>query len=221
MKSAIKTIQERLEKVLFGNDDEYKRLDSIQSSDPDFMKYNPNVMGYDSTAEQQYIYQNNTLGFDASLFSILDIGCGRGDLYGHLQQITDNNIFSYAGVDHNPIMQIIAKEKYNIDITCSSFEKFTSTPYDWVVAIGYFLQRRTDSTDTELIKVFDDIDKMYNLCNTAVSFNLLSPINIETQPEFFYMHPGLIMDMLIEKYQYVNIRHNYSNSMYTITIFKK
>ena len=91
----------------------------------------------------------------------------------------------------------------------------------WVVAIGYFLQRRTDSTDTELIKVFDDIDKMYNLCNTAVSFNLLSPINIETQPEFFYMHPGLIMDMLIEKYQYVNIRHNYSNSMYTITIFKK
>jgi SAM-dependent methyltransferase len=125
MKSAIKTIQERLEKVLFGNDDEYKRLDSIQSSDPDFMKYNPNVMGYDSTAEQQYIYQNNTLGFDASLFSILDIGCGRGDLYGHLQQITDNNIFSYAGVDHNPIMQIIAKEKYNIDITCSSFEKFT------------------------------------------------------------------------------------------------
>jgi hypothetical protein len=34
------------------------------------------------------------------------------------------------------------------------------------------------------------------------------------------VHPGLIMDMLLEKYQFVNIRHNYSKDIYTVTIYK-
>jgi len=30
----------------------------------------------------------------------------------------------------------------------------------------------------------------------------------------------LILDMLIEKYRYVNLRNNYSPDVYTITIYK-
>ena len=70
---------------------------------------------------------------------------------------------------------------------------------------------------------FECISKWNNLyasANVAVSFNLLSPINNEIHDGYFYVHPGLIMDILIEKYQLVAVKHNYSNSIYTVTIYK-
>ncbi len=74
--------------------------------------------------------------------------------------------------------------------------------------------------DEDLNYLLDAVDKMYNSASTAVSFNLLSPINNEIHDGHFYVHPGLILDMLIEKYQLVTVKHNYSNSIYTVTIYK-
>ena len=61
---------------------------------------------------------------------------------------------------------------------------------------------------------------MYSLANNVVSFNMLSPIGNEVVDGFFYVHPGLIMDMLIEKYRYVTVKNNYSEDVYTVTIYK-
>ena len=69
-------------------------------------------------------------------------------------------------------------------------------------------------------KVFEDIDIMYNTATNVVSFNLLSPINTTHHEGFFYVHPGLMLDMLIEKYQNVVLRHNYSPDVYTVLIYK-
>ncbi len=52
-----------------------------------------------------------------------------------------------------------------------------------------------------LQKLFEDIDILYNTATQVVSFNLLSPINTTHHDGFFYVHPGLMLDMLIEKYQ--------------------
>jgi hypothetical protein len=91
---------------------------------------------------------------------------------------------------------------------------------DWVVASGVFTQRRCETEDQDLQKLFNDIAILYNTANNAVAFNLLSPINTQHHQGFFYVHPGLIMDMLIEKYQSVIVRHNYSKDVYTVTIYK-
>ena len=69
-------------------------------------------------------------------------------------------------------------------------------------------------------QLLDEVDTMYNSANIAVAFNLLSPINNDLHEGHFYVHPGLILDMMIERYKYVSIKHNYSNSIYTITIYK-
>ena len=66
----------------------------------------------------------------------------------------------------------------------------------------------------------DNVDKLYDAATQVVSFNLLNPINTTHHQGFFYVHPGLILDMLIEKYRYVNLRNNYSPDVYTITIYK-
>lgn len=218
--SAVKALQTKIQDLIYGNTSEYTRRDTLQpATDADYMLNSPQAVGYNSTAEQQYMFQNLVMGLDAAAYTVLDIGCGRGDLYGFLSQLTDS-VFGYNGIDMNPIMSDLAKQKYNLDIQTGMFESANLTSADWVVASGYFTQRKCETEDADLLKLFDDVDRMYALANRAVTFNMLSPINNTIQEGFFYVHPGLIMDMFIEKYQYVNIRHNYSKDVYTVTIYK-
>jgi len=217
--SLLQKIQSKLEDLISGNNTEHIRRDSLISTDVDYMINSPQVVGYNTTAEQQFLFQNLVIGIDPTSQSILDIGCGRADLFGYFREVY-GNVFQYNGIDHNPTMLDLAKQKYNVDIETVSFENFKSNKYDCVVASGFFTQRRCETEDADLIKMFNDIDTMYNLCNYMVSFNLLSPINNKIHDGFFYIHPGLVIDMLIEKYQHVNLRHNYSNDVYTVTIFK-
>ena len=211
-------IENKLSKIISGNDDINKH-DNLQATDDNYMLYSPHPVGYNSTSEQQYIFQNLLVGFNPQIYSILDIGCGRADLYGHLLESYDN-IISYQGLDFNPNMSTLAKQKYNVDITLGTFGIAELKPADWVVASGFFTPRRCETEDEDLKKLFKDIDTMYSLANNCVSFNLLSPIGNKIEEGFFYVHPGLVMDMLIEKYRYVTVRNNYSNDVYTVTIYK-
>jgi SAM-dependent methyltransferase len=208
--------QESLTNMLLEDSD----YDKLLPNDEKYMLHSPIPVGYSSISEQQYIFQNLIIGYDPELFTILDIGSGRGDLFGFIKQIHNNKIISYKGLDYNKIMCNLAKEKYDINIQNKQFESAKLDTADWVVASGFFTQRRFDSEDKDLHKLFDDVDKMYQLANNCVSFNLLSPIGNEIVDGFFYVHPGLVMDMLIEKYRYVTIRANYSNDVYTVTIYK-
>jgi hypothetical protein len=218
--SALKALQNKIQDLIYGNNAEYTRKDTLKPGiDADYMMNSPQVVGYNSTSEQQYMFQNLILGLDSAAYTVLDIGCGRGDLYGFLSDLT-GDVFGYNGIDMNPTMADIAKEKYGLDIQTGMFETAKLSAADWVVASGFFTQRKCETEDADLMKLFADVDRMYELANRAVTFNMLSPINNTIHEGFFYVHPGLIMDMLIEKYQYVNIRHNYAKDVYTVTIYK-
>jgi len=211
-------IENKLSKIISGNDDINKH-DNLQATDDNYMLYSPHPVGYNSTSEQQYIFQNLLVGYNPQNYSILDIGCGRADLYGHLLESYDN-VISYQGLDFNPTMSTLAKQKHDVEITLGSFGITELKPADWVVACGFFTSRRNETEDEDLQQLFKDVDKMYELANNCISFNLLSPIGNKIQEGFFYVHPGLVMDMLIEKYRYVTVRNNYSNDVYTVTIYK-
>ena len=218
--NSLKALQTKIQKIVYGEDPEYARRDSLKpGTDPDYMLHSPTVVGYNSTAEQNFLFQNLVMGLDPTVYTILDIGCGRGDFYGYLRELHDH-VFAYTGIDHNPIMADLAKQKYDLDIQIGSFENIELNNHDWIIAAGYFTQRKCENEDLDLQKLFTDVDKMYQIADHAVSFNLLSPINNTLHEGFFYVHPGLIMDMLLEKYQFVNIRHNYSKDIYTVTIYK-
>jgi len=219
--SIMKSIQNKIQDLLYGNNEEYNRRDTLSAAtDPDFMLYSPEVVGYNTTAEQQFLFQNLIMGLDATSFSVLDIGCGRGDLYGFLKELWPDHLFGYTGIDMNPIMCDLGREKYRLELINGSFDNTKLSAHDWVIAGGFFTQRRCETEDDDLKKMFVDIDNMYNLANRVVSFNLLSPINNKIHEGFFYVHPGLVMDLLIEKYKFVTVRHNYSNDVYTVSIYK-
>ena len=206
---------------LSNSNEDRVRYDALDASDPDYMMYSPTPVGYNTTAEQQFLMQNLLIGFAGG--SLLDIGCGRCDLYGVASELASLNgdIVLYDAIDHNPIMTQLGEQKWGVNgVRIGAFETAKLEPSEWVVASGVFTQRRCATEDDDLKKLFDDIDILYNLSTQVVSFNLLNPINNTHHEGFFYVHPGLVMDMLIEKYQYVTVRNNYSKDVYTVLIYK-
>jgi SAM-dependent methyltransferase len=195
--------------------------EDIKSDSPDYMLYSPFPVGYSTIQEQSYIFENLIVGYTPDL-SILDIGCGRADLINFIEYYHGTRPSLYTGIDHNPNILNIAKQKYGTDfkLTFGPFEKLDLVIHDWVVASGIFTARRCESESEDLLKLIDDIDILYKATNQVLAFNLLNPINTTHFEGFFYVHPGLILDMLIEKYQDVVIKHNYSDDVYTVLIYK-
>lgn len=206
---------------LQNNDERYQEWDNLQPTDSEYMMHSPRAVGYNTTAEQRFLMQNLLIGYSGG--SLLDIGCGRCDLYGVASEIAalNNDIVLYSAIDHNPMMTTLGEEKWGLtDINVGAFETAKFNPHNWVVASGVFTQRRCPTENEDLTKLFNDIDILYQLATEVVSFNLLSPINTTQHEGFLYIHPGLMLDMLIEKYQNVIIRHNYSKDVYTVLIYK-
>ena len=206
---------------LSNSNEDQVRYDALDASDPDYMMYSPIPVGYNTTAEQRFLMQNLLIGFAGG--SLLDIGAGRCDLYGVASELAalNGDIVLYDAIDHNPIMTQLGEQKWGVNgVRIGAFETAKLEPSEWVVASGVFTQRRCATEDDDLKKLFDDIDILYNLSTQVVSFNLLNPINNTHHEGFFYVHPGLVMDMLIEKYQYVTVRNNYSKDVYTVLIYK-
>tara|TARA_R110000796_G_scaffold177579_1_gene294398 strand:+ start:222 stop:869 length:648 start_codon:yes stop_codon:yes gene_type:complete len=209
-------LQEKIIENMSGTE-QFDEWDSLKATDPDYMMYSPLPVGYNTTSEQRFLMQNLLIGLTAN--SILDIGCGRADLYGFINDFYDNNII-YHGIDHNPLMIDLANRKYDISCLTGAFETTNLPVVDHVVANGVFTQRRCETEDDDLRKLLVDIDILYETATNMVSFNLLNPINNTLHEGFFYVHPGLIMDMLIEKYQNIVVRNNYSKDVYTVVIYK-
>lgn len=212
------TALNKINTILDPDNQQYLSWDSLQPTDSDYMLYSPFPVGYNTTLEQHYLFQNLLVGFTPNS-TILDVGCGRADLCNFITEFY-GEAAPYSGIDHNPIMADIAKQRYGYDVITGAFETTKLNNHDWVVASGVFTQRRCDTEDADLQKLFTDIDVLYNLANSVVAFNLLSPIRNTHHDGFFYVHPGLMMDLLIEKYRHVTVRHNYSNDVYTILIYK-
>lgn len=196
-------------------------FDNLEPTDPNYMLYSPAPVGYNTIAEQNYLFQNLLTGFRPETDTITEIGCGRADMCNFIREFYGTPA-PYYGIDHNPIMADLAKQKYGYDVITGAFEKVLPTVdnTNWVVASGVFTQRRCETEDKDLMKLFEDVALMYDASTSVVSFNLLSPINNHHHKGFFYVHPGLVLDMLIEKYQNVSIRHNYSKDVYTVLIYK-
>ena len=212
--------EELVEKITenLSSSDKFDKWDALDAADPDYMMYSPTPVGYNTTSEQRYLMQNLLVGFYNA--SILDIGCGRADLYDFIVNFYPDLNFTYNGIDHNPIMIDLAKEKYGVECQIGAFESAKLTKSEWVVANGVFTQRRCETEDEDLRKLFEDVDTLYQTATNTVAFNLLNPINNTHHEGFFYVHPGLVLDMLIEKYQNVVLRNNYSKDVYTVQIYK-
>lgn len=143
----------------------------------------PWALHWNSASTQQARFEALSCVGDWHGASILDVGCGLGDLYQFLQESVGQ--FSYVGCDISPRMVEAARTRFpggHFVVRDILEEAFPAASFDYVVASGTF-SIRTKGHD-EFLR--DMIRTMYALCAKGTAFNLLERNPFEYDEEFFY-----------------------------------
>ncbi|HZV47181.1 MAG TPA: class I SAM-dependent methyltransferase [Thermodesulfovibrionales bacterium] len=141
---------------------------------------------------------------DLSGKTILDFGCGKGDLYGFLR---DKGVaVSYCGIDVNDNLIELAQHKYPqaefiaLDIDEDTFHR----RFDVIIAIGVFNLRIAGIEESMkgLLK------KLFPLCRESLHINFLTYYVPRRSVELFYVRPEEILEFAItEISRTVTVRH--------------
>ncbi|MBM2827365.1 MAG: methyltransferase family protein [Dehalococcoidia bacterium] len=150
--------------------------------------------------------------------SILDVGCGLGDLFGYVMEGVKD--FRYAGYDISPKMVESARIKYPgaqffvRDIV----QEGVHASFDYVVASGTFNIRVPNHE--QYLK--DTLTAMYNACTVAVAFNLLAPVDYYWSGDglFYAVRPGEMLDFCRTLTPQVELQEEYLSGDYTIFMYK-
>lgn len=110
---------------------------------------------------------------DINNCSILDVGCGFGDLYNFFKKKDLN--FSYTGIDVNPEMIKIAKERHlNVDFQIIDFSSYVpKEKFDYIFCSGALSFKVKDYKNL----YFSYIKKMFEISKVGVVFNMLNSQN--------------------------------------------
>ena len=108
--------------------------------------------------------------------SLLDVGCGHGDLKGYLD--TTISAFTYIGIDQMPEFIAVAQEQYRDSPNTFFYQAdFTTVEFpqvDYVLASGA-LGYRCDNPDF----YGQMIQKMYEAATKAAAFNMLDAAHFQ------------------------------------------
>lgn len=148
-------------------------------------------------------------GFDKS-DSILDVGCG----YGDLSKFVEN----YTGIDIRKSAISNAIDMYpSINVSCATVFDITRK-FDWVFASGVFsfFDKNWDiNTKTVVMRMFD-------ICKKGVAFNMLSNLTpFSRDSDMKYVDIAEILVWLPEITHNFSIRHDYLKNDFTVYLYKE
>jgi trans-aconitate methyltransferase len=147
--------------------------------------------------------------------SVLDVGCGFGDLYGYL--IKKGLSIKYTGIDINLNLIKLAKEVYPeahfevIDV--AEYEK--SDSFDWLFACGFFEFKIPEENYVQKM-----LKKMYTICTKGVAVDFMSSYVDFTTEDAYHADPAEIFRFCKTLSKRVTLRHDYMPFEFCIYIYK-
>ena len=156
----------------------------------------------------------------ANDFSLLDYGCGFGDLCGFLQRHYLN--FSYTGVDLVPEFIAEASQRYPI----AKFSTIVSPTeivenFDYVLAAGVFNLLYNNDPKIHQTLVFETLSLLFKRANKALMINFMTD-------RVDFQQPGSYHQNVIELYTFASqnlsprllLDQSYMPYEYSLLIFK-
>lgn len=182
--------------------------------------YSPKSLGWDK-GKQDVRFEILTSQYDFSEKSILDIGCGFGDLNKTLNEKYANN-YSYLGVDLVPALVNEARKQYvgdNINFRTGDFLDISfENTFDFVIASGIFNHRLNNVNNYDLIEAA--IIKALSLSNDGLAFDFLSD-KVDYQLEHtFHSSPEIILSIAYKYSRNIVMRNDYMPFEFALFIFK-
>ena len=165
------------------------------------------------------------LGIDNNIKSLLDVGCGLGDMYQYMQ--TQGFGGRYCGTDFVDEFIEASKRKFNspnVDFRINDIKNDTlPIGYDYVVLSGVFNNRADNNEDF----MINTIRKMFSVCEKGIAFNAMSTYVDYYDEVLYYTNPLEIFDYCKRSLtRKVVLRHDYlvkENSIpyeYTIYLYR-
>lgn len=177
--------------------------------------HNPRALGWNK-GRQPIRFDTLTQIGELKDCSLLDLGCGFGDLYPFLKEFWVN--VDYTGYDINPNLIEMAKKAHpdaRFEVKDIQEEEVDRT-FDWVIASGVFNYKlQNNHVFTERM-----LKRMFELCNKGVACDFLS-----TYVDFFDTDAHYTSPIIMFRYckilsKRVTLRHDYMPYEFCVYIYK-
>lgn len=176
-------------------------------------------VGWGSIESQEKRFHVLTEIGDLENTSVLDVGCGLGAYYDHINKIFSNIV--YTGLDINPNMiQAARKRLPNIEFMhvdlVSDKHVLNNRKFDYVFLSGAL----NLSADRHGDMIKDLMRIMFSLANKGVAINFLSVFSDYLTPGEYYCNPADLLQIAFSLTKKVTLRHDYMSHDFTIYLYK-
>jgi len=148
--------------------------------------------------------------------SVLDIGCGTGDLWNYLQARSID--CEYTGFDISPAMIKRCREKFpDVAFDSGDFSQWSEDKkFDYTVAIAIH-NIKTDGGE----KIFRETTaRQFELSKIAAHVSILTDRYKGFDPHIQAWNAGKVLEMALEITPYVVLRHDYLPHDFSITMYR-
>ncbi|MCW9034174.1 MAG: class I SAM-dependent methyltransferase [Rhodospirillales bacterium] len=182
--------------------------------------YDISTVGWSSQEQQVLRFEMLLRGLDLKGKTILDVGCGFGDIIPFIQTVTKND-FKYIGTDISTALVDHGREKFGSDqcqFISGDILELTDLPTADIVLLSGALNYRIQDNVAHARAM---ISKMYELCTESVSVNMLTRyVDFEAEINFHHS-PEDILTFAKSLSRWVNIYHDYPLYEFTLQIHRQ
>lgn len=180
--------------------------------------YNPRSLGWGDNG-RQHIRFAALMGIALSgEGSVLDVGCGFGDLYGFLQGTGWKG--KYVGVDIVPTLLEEARKQYaDIEVRlCDVLQEDLSEKFDYVISSGIFNARLRDEPQPAYIATM--LERMLDLSTVGVAADFLSTYVDYQREEAYHASPSAMLELGMKLTRRTVVRHDYLPYEFCIYLYR-
>lgn len=179
----------------------------------------PRVLAWNSRESQESRFNVLVQVGDLANASVLDVGCGLGDLWGHLRR-RNLGVRDYLGIDINSEMVEAASEKYpeaRFEVRDLLEHPLPAGKFDYVFASGIFNMVIPNWEEI----TFRTLERMYFVSRRATAVNFLSKLSGNNNPAARYSLPSEVLTFVERELSArFALRHDYRTNDFTLFIYR-
>lgn len=147
--------------------------------------------------------------------SVLDAGCGQGDLYGLLA--TRGFRGEYTGVDLSPELVASARERIpTANFVLGDVLEVELAKHDFVLASGLFDYRTSDSPTRQRAT----LRRMFELARLGLAWNMFANAPTE-RPDLYHEPLADLLAFCNKLSPHLTLRHDYDPGHFTIYLYQR
>jgi SAM-dependent methyltransferase len=182
--------------------------------------YSPKSLGW-TKGKQDVRFSVLTSQYDFAGKSILDVGCGFGDINIMLNARYGTN-YTYHGIDLVEDLVVEGRNRFvapHITFTVGNFLTLANeTKYDYIIASGIFNHVLHDLDGYEFISLC--MNKAFHIVNDGIAFDFLSDKVDYKLPHTFHCAPERALTMAYGLTRNVVLRSDYMPFEFSLFMYK-